>query len=334
MIRNFRMKLVLGLLLATFSIQTTSAQTTSTILPFKDNTLYENATGVLSNGSGEHFFAGKNNQNLIRRGLVKFDLAEIPGSATIQDATLILHMSKSISAPQEIALHRVSADWGEAGSDAAGGEGGGAAALSGDTTWLHRFFGTDLWNSAGGDFASTASATQTVSDTGFYEWQATAQMIADVQDWVNNPGQNFGWILVGNETTFPTSKRFDSRENPIMKNRPVLNVTFSNPTSVAVNQQVPEGFHLEQNYPNPFNPETVISYMIPNSVSSEQVQLDIFNVLGQKVRTLLQLRQSAGVHSVRWNGKNDDGRFLSAGVYFYKLQAGSLTQVRKMTFLK
>ncbi|MCB0312252.1 MAG: T9SS type A sorting domain-containing protein, partial [Calditrichaeota bacterium] len=70
------------------------------------------------------------------------------------------------------------------------------------------------------------------------------------------------------------------------------------------------------NYPNPFNPSTVIGYRL--SVAS-RVELSIFDLLGKKVRTLVDERQPAGQYEVRWNGEDADGNALSAGIYFYRM---------------
>ena len=88
----------------------------------------------------------------------------------------------------------------------------------------------------------------------------------------------------------------------------------------------PESFGLSQNYPNPFNPSTVISYQLP---VSGQVSLKIYDMLGREVQTLVNETQAAGRYSVRFNAAN-----LSSGTYFYKLQAGSFVQTKKLTFLK
>jgi predicted amidohydrolase YtcJ len=110
------------------------------------------------------------------------------------------------------------------------------------------------------------------------------------------------------------------------------------PTSVEKNDpHVPYSFALRQNYPNPFNPETVIQYDVP---SNAFVFLTIFDVMGRKVRTLIDNHYtSAGGYSVTWDGRNTAGRILASGMYFYRVQFrgddGTVYQfVRKMHFLK
>lgn len=86
-----------------------------------------------------------------------------------------------------------------------------------------------MWQTAGGDFSGTTSATTQVAGIGYYTWGSTSQMVADVQAWLDNPSMNFGWIFVGNENQPQTAKRFDSRETTAAANRPLLTVTFTPP---------------------------------------------------------------------------------------------------------
>lgn len=210
---------------------TVTAQTTVTLTPEKDNTLYEDPSGALSNGLGQHMFAGRTAQsnNAIRRAVIDFDIAgQLPANANITAVTLRLNMSRSISGNEQIALHRVTNDWGEGSSNAPGQEGGGAAATLNDATWIHTFYSATQWTAAGGDYQPTASATASVGGVGVYTW-STAQLTADVQDMLNNPAQNHGWILIGNEATGSTAKRFDTKDHPTAANRPQLQITYTLP---------------------------------------------------------------------------------------------------------
>jgi len=85
------------------------------------------------------------------------------------------------------------------------------------------------------------------------------------------------------------------------------------------------------NYPNPFNPETTIRFMLGGDMS---VKIDVYNVRGQKVRSLVSGVYEAGEHSVVWNGCSDDGRAVGSGVYFYRMVSGDFVGVRKMLLLK
>jgi hypothetical protein len=94
---------------------------------------------------------------------------------------------------------------------------------------------------------------------------------------------------------------------------------------------LPSRYGLSQNYPNPFNPETTIEYQIPNI---SPVQMTVFNILGQQIRTLVDEVREAGQHRVIWDGRDESGRPVASGVYFCHLTAGSYRQTRKMTLLK
>lgn len=198
-----------------------------TLTASKDNTLYESATGNISNGAGDYLFAGQTNRGEIRRGLLAFDLTDkLPAGATIVSATIQLHLSKTSAGSTTVSLHRVLANWGEGSSNANSNEGGGVTATTGDATWLHTLFNTTLWQTPGGDFAPTTSATTAVVDVGDYQWRSPT-LLADVQGWVANPATNFGWILIGDESATRKAKRFDSKENPTAANRPQLTIVYT-----------------------------------------------------------------------------------------------------------
>jgi len=110
---------------------------------------------------------------------------------------------------------------------------------------------------------------------------------------------------------------------------------FNLPVSIADNPlPVTDRFVLGQNYPNPFNPTTKIHYSIPNNLNNLQIQLQIFNVLGQRIRTLISGKKVAGSYSIEWDGKDDQARPAASGVYVYRLQAGEMTESRKMILLR
>jgi hypothetical protein len=197
------------------------------LMPTKDNTLYEDETGSLSNGAGQYMFVGRtaSTTDKKRRAILAFDVAgSIPADATITTATLALNLSKTNSGATTINLHVAASDWGEGSSQASGQEGGGGAATPGDVTWIHAFYDTVNWTNPGGDYDVGVSATAVVTGLGKYQW-STPQMAADVQDWLDNGG-NYGWILIGDEASNFTTRRFDSRENTNPANRPVLTVTY------------------------------------------------------------------------------------------------------------
>jgi len=111
---------------------------------------------------------------------------------------------------------------------------------------------------------------------------------------------------------------------------------FDPPTDVVdllPESNLPNDFSLQQNYPNPFNPSTLISYSLPG-IGKHHVSLKIYNLLGQKVKTLVNSHQAAGVHCISWDGKDNSGQAVTSGIYFYQLKAGIFTQTKKMSFLR
>jgi hypothetical protein len=425
-----------------YACHSSSAQTSVTLAPTKDNTLYESATGSLSNGAGQHMFVGVTAINTLRRALIAFDIAgNVPAGATIDSVKLTLNFSRTIVGDFSVKLHRAVADWGEGTSNASGPEGMGAPSATNDATWIHTFFNSSSWVTAGGDFSPTVSASKIIGGSaqyGLQTWGSTPEMVADVQDWLNNPSTNFGWFLIGDETTFPTAKRFSTKEDPIVANRPALTVYYnesipcgdftnllarcvsggtvqarvtllnstihagktidlmvdgdtytativtngthsraqvsvpgyavgnhtvsmSDPpgcltprvvtcpaglsglelswaeddvhwTDVAATQRVtPAQTRLVGNYPNPFNPSTVINYELREG---GWVTLGVFNIMGQSVSTLVDGFQDAGQKSVLWDGRNESGEEVAAGVYVYSLLTPNTVNVQKMILMR
>jgi len=95
--------------------------------------------------------------------------------------------------------------------------------------------------------------------------------------------------------------------------------------------KAPLSFSLKQNFPNPFNSETVIEYFLPKE---SQVKITIYNLLGQRVKTILDRRESAGHKRVIWDGKNEKEDVVGSGIYFYHMEAGEFAQTNKMILLK
>ncbi|MEW5922800.1 MAG: T9SS type A sorting domain-containing protein [Candidatus Zixiibacteriota bacterium] len=113
----------------------------------------------------------------------------------------------------------------------------------------------------------------------------------------------------------------------------LLNAPYSIPLDVTEpdNELLPAEFNLRANYPNPFNSCTVIEYSLP---SKSPVTIAIYNLLGQKVRTLVKMEQAAGNYSIIWDGMDNIGEQVSSGIYFYRMETDQFTQTRKMILLK
>ncbi len=92
-----------------------------------------------------------------------------------------------------------------------------------------------------------------------------------------------------------------------------------------------DGFALKQNYPNPFNPATTIEYILPEPA---RVSIVVYNILGKEVRRLVKARKEAGVYRVMWDGRDNNGTRVAAGVYFYQMVAGTQRLVKQAVFQK
>lgn len=224
-------------LLASSWLFAASAQITAS----QDNTLFEHAAGGLSNGSGQYIFMGLTGPNdgpNLRRALVKFDLSALPADAVITSVTATYAINKAPSgegdgqpSPGTAYLHLVDSGWGEGASNAPGAEGGGAAAAVGDATWLHAFYDTASWHTAGGDFAAVASASAPfgTNDTESLVFASNVQLVADVQGWIDSPASNHGWILIGDENNERNSRRMASREHAT-QSPPTLDIQYTIPS--------------------------------------------------------------------------------------------------------
>ncbi|MGE0143656.1 MAG: DNRLRE domain-containing protein [Planctomycetota bacterium] len=203
--------------------------------PAKDNTMYTADPVSGSNGAGTRLFSGYDIGGTNRRALLAFQIAgAVPAGSTILSATLELGVAQTRAAALPVNLHRVSADWGEQGSIASSGQGGGGQAQTGDATWDFAFWPTTPWQTAGGggDFVAAPSATTVVGSTGRFQW-TSPQLIADAQAMLDTPGGNFGWILITDETGSVTSARaFHSREAGAA-DRPKLTLTYLPPAATA-----------------------------------------------------------------------------------------------------
>jgi len=205
------------------------------LLPTRDATLYESATGALANGAGQQLFAGVNSSPALkRRALLHFDIAgTVPAGARITSVTLKLYSNRA-NQPVSLGLqlHRVTASWTEGASVASGSEGGGAPAAAGDATWLHRSWPSLTWATPGGDFVAAPSATASCPQIGSVWLVGSSPLLADVQDMLDNPASNHGWMVRSDELVAGETRRFGSRENLSPAEQPQLSISWLQPGQV------------------------------------------------------------------------------------------------------
>ena len=140
-------------------------------------------------------------------------------------------------------------------------------------------------------------------------------------------------LPLGDLNWFPKAKAlWEANQDVIIDHIKSLNTDkIDIGTDVETSRNQPAVYQLDQNYPNPFNPVTTIYYSLKKS---DNVNLTVYNMLGQKVRTLVDERMNAGKHAVKWDGKDDLGRQMSSGVYFYTINSGPFSKTMKMLLMK
>jgi hypothetical protein len=187
--------------------------------------------------------------------------------------------------------------------------------------WLDGTNWTDYIVVDQGDFIATSVTGEDVGVKYAAETFKTVYYAFPIEA-MNNPA---GW-------TDTTNGEWDSNFWMLVEN------SFSwlgfEPSATAIdgdNSITVERYSLEQNYPNPFNPSTDITFKLGKAVD---VDLAVYSLTGQKVRTLVKGYQKAGEHAVTWNGMNDVGQKVASGVYFYSIEAGDFKSIKKMVLIK
>jgi hypothetical protein len=229
--------LILGYIMNKFAfaslliiISSVSSADVLQVTPSKDNSMFDGNPNN-SNGSGTSLFVGRTSAASLRRALIQFDVSAIPAGSTINSVAINLTVNQvSAGSPGAsiYSIHQALQDWGE-GSSIAGG-GSGAAATVGDATWAFTFFSTASWMIAGGDYNPLASQSTLIDGVGGYNFSSSALLVADIQAWVDS-GNNFGWVLIGDETANSTARRFDSREGTIP---PQITIDYTPPVPVEL----------------------------------------------------------------------------------------------------
>jgi len=199
-----------------------------------DNTLYENAADT-SNGAGYVMIAGLDGRRQIRRGLIHIDLSSIPAGSRIDSVQVRLTTVTFNGTTVTVGLHRALSRWGE-GTSAANCDvipcadpTFGAPATPGDATWFKRLWPDTLWTNPGGDYVANASSSTTVAGTAFWtwRWRTSATIVSDVQGWLDDPSSNYGWVIIGDESSTGTHKWFGTHEMPQEDFRPEIVIHYS-----------------------------------------------------------------------------------------------------------
>lgn len=201
-----------------------------------------------ANGAGGVLVAGATGSNAppssvtIRRALMFFDLSSIASGSIVNSASLQLSVTNAAggtTGTTPMSLFALTQDWGT-GASSASSAGQGVAAVAGDATWSVRFFGSNPaspWTTAGGSFAAGALASANVGGTGTTATWSGTGLANSVQNWIDSPLTNYGWILIGNEAGSGNARQFGSSENLASGLRPLLTLDVTpvpEPSSFAL----------------------------------------------------------------------------------------------------
>jgi hypothetical protein len=147
-----------------------------------------------------------------------------------------------------------------------------------------------------------------------------------VIDMINNPTSNYGFVLQLQTELHYRSLDFASGDCTDSTKWPKLDIYLTLVGVKRISNEIPEEFFLYQNFPNPFNPTTKIKYDISKS---ENVKLEVYNVLGKEIKILVNSLQEAGKYEITWDALN-----FTSGVYFYKLTTADFTETKRMVLVK
>jgi len=172
-----------------------------------------------------------------------------------------------------------------------------------------------------------------------YGWDATAKMYFIADSLLPNRAY---WIAVVEECDLMLSLRDTLTNVPVVQNLQAKIESFYQtygavpspppfPTGLEEEKNIPSTFSLSQNYPNPFNPVTTIRYQVPKI---EKVTIEVYNILGERVKTLVNELLEPGYYEVKWRSNNDYNNQVASGVYIYRMRAGDFVSVKKMIVLK
>jgi len=218
--------------------------------------------------------------------------------------------------------------------------GGGVSVGNSDVTLTHVTISGNTATTSGGGFLSTPFSNNTLTNSiiwnnspeSIYAFATTTISYSDIQG---------GWGGEGNIDADPLFCNPDSSDFTLAENSPCVGTGESGVNMGAFGvgcealstdkDVIPLKYLLHQNYPNPFNPVTTLRYDLPEDAL---VNITIYDMMGRQISTLVSSLQSAGYKSIQWNGTNDAGQPVSAGLYMYTIQTEDFKQTKKMVLLK
>ena len=306
--KQFYLVLILTFL---FTLHISSQSTEHDITSSLDNTIFKDL--LLSNAKGEYIFTGTTNVGVVRRALVQFDLDDVPTGVQVDSAFLILKTVKVKPASTVISAYRVLTQWGEGDSNAQEGDGKGAPATAGDATWTHAIYPTNPWIKQGGDYELEASASDTVS-LGTDAVFRSAKLTLDVNYWLQNPTENFGWIVVGDELNTATSVKFGSRDNNDHLVWPLLKLYYQGTTSI--HEKLPGSEMLVSQVTNSD------LLLVKNPYQPGRASIEIFSITGARLWSSREVLVS-GENRISVGN-------LGTGIYLYRISINGNSESGKL----
>lgn len=269
------------------------AQQSIELVASKDNSLFSEANN-LSNGVGNGIFAGRTGGGNLRRALLQFPINQIPKNVHIDSIQLSLNCDNARS-NATFNMYRVLSNWGEGTSVGNSNGGKGGTATINDATWTNSFYNTQNWKTPGGDFNKDSLVCSFISIQYGQNNFTSPKLLENVRHWYNNSYDNFGWIILGDESDSYTAHKFDSRETTT-GNPPKLKVYYSTLTSIENVDFLP----YKSIYPIPANDFILVPY-------NETITYSIADLQGQMIQ----------------NGITDEGKInvqnLKSGIYILKI---------------
>jgi len=185
------------------------------------------------------------------------------------------------------------------------------------------------WTNPGGDYDASVSASTDVPE----EWENWVEW--DVTDLLKNRWSNVkscGFLIKDAVEDTPGDGPYVRFHSHRKDSLPYLEIiTESSDVEELDIVNALQDFSLAQNFPNPFNSRTFFEFVLPENV---RVNLSIYNIRGQKVKTLLDAKKQAGTHTVEWEATDDFGKPVASGVYLYRLQTENLSHAKRLLYLK
>jgi glucose/arabinose dehydrogenase len=277
---------------------TSGGSTTLTFFPADD--AYVKSSAATTNYGSFSTLRGRQSSTESINSFLKFSVSGL--SAPVQSAKLRLYVTDASS--DGGAVYSVSNNY-----------------QGTNTPWLQ---GGINWNNAPVISGAALGNAGAVSVGNWVEFNVTAAISG-------NGAFSFGLKSNSSDVVYYSSREGANKPELVIQTASGSSSTQTNLQTSAEANAVPEEFVLYQNYPNPFNPETQIRFDLPEA---SMARLTIYDVLGREVLALVNEERPAGRHSELWNGSRNDGQRVSSGIYFYRLQAGNFSAVRKMLLLQ